>query len=206
MTVDHCQYRSFITFQSTHPRRVWRYEPSVYDSVMLVSIHTPTQGVTNIKLHFWEMRIVSIHTPTQGVTLCKDLLFQLKTVSIHTPTQGVTTGIEYEAKKNYVSIHTPTQGVTAMQRQWQTDMWFQSTHPRRVWLISRLRFVLNSCFNPHTHAGCDQILLDSKAQQVLFQSTHPRRVWHLLPFLNYADVQFQSTHPRRVWPISNNIL
>ena len=34
---------------------------------------------------------------------------------------------------------------------------FQSTHPRRVWL--RFRHCLKeslTCFNPHTHAGCDR--------------------------------------------------
>ena len=75
---------------------------------------------------------VSIHTPTQGVTFYSCNRIPSALVSIHTPTQGVTSEMAKAVKTSAVSIHTPTQGVTAMQRQWQTDMWFQSTHPRRV--------------------------------------------------------------------------
>ena len=32
---------------------------------------------------------------------------------------------------------------------------FQSTHPRRVWLWLSSAILSLSCFNPHTHAGCD---------------------------------------------------
>ena len=34
--------------------------------------------------------VVSIHTPTQGVTMNKTDLIKMVAVSIHTPTQGVT--------------------------------------------------------------------------------------------------------------------
>ena len=33
------------------------------------------------------------------------------------------------------------------------------------------------CFNPHTHAGCDQSTPYSLSHYSEFQSTHPRRVW-----------------------------
>ena len=125
--------RHALKFQSTHPRRVWR-EASTYSFTFacfnphthagcdraetayrgrgLVSIHTPTQGVTyrqaeaiithcfNPHTHAgcdtyrpeegWERQTVSIHTPTQGVTVCIDRLPSGASVSIHTPTQGVT--------------------------------------------------------------------------------------------------------------------
>ena len=55
-----------------------------------VSIHTPTQGVTEVKCFTSESKIVSIHTPTQGVTISKYMLCKTWIVSIHTPTQGVT--------------------------------------------------------------------------------------------------------------------
>ena len=76
---------------------------------------------------------------------------------------------------------------------------FQSTHPRRVWLISGARTASSICFNPHTHEGCDLDFVrflsvitgfnphthegcDSRegdviAHEIKFQSTHPRRVW-----------------------------
>ena len=105
----------------------------------LVSIHTPTQGVTAITiLHRCEVS-VSIHTPTQGVTLWEQQVFMYKQcfnphthagcdlrhhfpniskamVSIHTPTQGVTNRLRTENQElKTVSIHTPTQGVTENQ-------------------------------------------------------------------------------------------
>ena len=98
--------------------------------------------------------LVSIHTPTQGVTLMLLLsVMWYLSVSIHTPTQGVTTLAAVNSRNPRVSIHTPTQGVT------QAEVWkvwhrsfnphthagcdtgrsleslaqeFQSTHPRRV--------------------------------------------------------------------------
>ena len=44
--------------------------------------------------------------------------------------------------------------------EWRTKTMkkFQSTHPRRVWLFVGLRKIQVTCFNPHTHAGCDNLL------------------------------------------------
>ena len=119
-----------------------------------VSIHTPTQGVTNELAFNWNDYEVSIHTPTQGVTVCKclnvrELRFNphthagcdiadcekeiQKAVSIHTPTQGVTNDWRANYKLRSVSIHTPTQGVTYRLRNvLYNGQLFQSTHPRRV--------------------------------------------------------------------------
>ena len=63
-----------------------------------------------------------------------------KAVSIHTPTKGVT-----YARRNLftgisVSIHTPTKGVT---------------------LVSIIPTKLMICFNPHTHEGCDMMILEN---------------------------------------------
>ena len=123
--------------------------------LVIVSIHTPTQGVTTSIMYpaqasqfqsthprrVWPFctfamcsEYVSIHTPTQGVTIPCPVWRGCIIVSIHTPTQGVT--IVYIGKLYHVpvSIHTPTQGVT------QAEVW-------KVWHRS---------FNPHTHAGCDR--------------------------------------------------
>ena len=166
-------------------------------------------------------------------------------VSIHTPTQGVTTSIMYPAQASQ----------------------FQSTHPRRVWHNFYFLLSLCTCFNPHTHAGCDsgrRAMRDAgsgfnphthagcdKNQHLylipqicfnphthagcdyyqcfdlhirMFQSTHPRRVWPWSIFYNTRVIgfnphthagcdsfhlrssqrprMFQSTHPRRVWHTS----
>ena len=57
-----------LQFQSTHPRRVWL--PSTYSKTthFVVSIHTPTKGVTVLSLSWIMLMLVSIHTPTKGVT------------------------------------------------------------------------------------------------------------------------------------------
>ena len=59
------------------------------------------------------MNAVSIHTPTQGVTNRAAVREPDINVSIHTPTQGVTAIGASSQNKINVSIHTPTQGVTA---------------------------------------------------------------------------------------------
>ena len=58
--------------------------------ILLVSIHTPTQGVTSFTAVTLQVGEVSIHTPTQGVTQDKHQCKECLRVSIHTPTQGVT--------------------------------------------------------------------------------------------------------------------
>ena len=143
-------------------------------------------------------------------------------VSIHTPTKGVTVCTESQWAESVVSIHTPTKGVTTSTVNCSAAIpLFQSTHPRRVWHVAAVVAVAATCFNPHTHEGCDMTrptLLnrqtsfnphthegcdfrgeDRRTAEYVFQSTHPRRVW---PLLYYRDIQlflFQSTHPRRVW-------
>ena len=141
-----------------------------------VSIHTPTQGVTQGTVPYDREIKVSIHTPTQGVTAMEARAEPTSEVSIHTPTQGVTSarnddstaitrfnphthaGCDYFfwflVLSVHVSIHTPTQGVTSC-----------CTSPKHV----------QQSFNPHTHAGCDSVQLNISSDGK-FQSTHPRRV------------------------------
>ena len=102
-----------------------------------VSIHTPTQGVTDKRIVGVGSFIVSIHTPTQGVTPIQMQRMLVLAVSIHTPTQGVTRKYVFAIVTTFVSIHTPTQGVT----------------------LAVSGIAKNGTrFNPHTHAGCDSYL------------------------------------------------
>ena len=149
-------------FQSTHPRRVW-----LIITVILIKQYQ-----------------VSIHTPTQGVTLFQPLSLTRLRVSIHTPTQGVTSLSQSVSLIKGVSIHTPTQGVTYTIFIWYSTSGFQSTHPRRVWLMN---------------GNMPLIIL-------LFQSTHPRRVWHRKRRNVGRTGGFQSTHPRRVWRFGINAI
>ena len=76
--------------------------------------------------------LVSIHTPTKGVTRFAKLKYVTLKVSIHTPTKGVTMIGVTRISVFLVSIHTPTKGVTFLLwfAEWRKR--FQSTHPRRV--------------------------------------------------------------------------
>ena len=78
----------------------------------LISIHTPTQGVTLSATYRLTGEKISIHTPTQGVTIAKVKLNAVCFISIHTPTQGVTESYYSRMRESIISIHTPTQGVT----------------------------------------------------------------------------------------------
>ena len=60
-----------------------------YNNKLSVSIHTPTQGVTEIKRSRSSFYYVSIHTPTQGVTNAIIIKTGIEYVSIHTPSLGV---------------------------------------------------------------------------------------------------------------------
>ena len=76
--------------------------------------------------------MVSIHTPTKGVTVDASVSLQQSQVSIHTPTKGVTPLGGGVGSPVEVSIHTPTKGVTKLIGHFLHIGLFQSTHPRRV--------------------------------------------------------------------------
>ena len=79
---------------------------------ILVSIHTPTQGVTWRSLsQAGFLHCFNPHTHA-GCDLNQMILTSFSNVSIHTPTQGVTIATLIRVLSIAVSIHTPTQGVT----------------------------------------------------------------------------------------------
>ena len=143
---------------------------------MLVSIHTPTQGVTiyrntlsmshhrfnphthagcDLCITVWKICLwVSIHTPTQGVTLRFRGSLDISIVSIHTPTQGVTPPSFNNFTFDNVSIHTPTQGVT------------------RIFVLSPF----SQHVSIHTPTQGVTALKIGFLFHPTFQSTHPRRV------------------------------
>ena len=132
----------------------------------LVSIHTPTQGVTKTNLG-WLLWLLSFNPHTHAG--CDEdftqIRFRLRGFNPHTHA-----GCDY---------------AVSVRRCFDK---FQSTHPRRVWLYLSLWYtswadvsihtptqgvtlpflvygIVPSCFNPHTHAGCDHYLCISSAQQ-----------------------------------------
>ena len=100
-------------------------------------------------------------------------------------------------------------------------MWFQSTHPRRVWLEQLTLSPTLYGFNPHTHEGCDIWSLSRSLGCLSFNPhTHEGCDSFLFLIQHFIDVSihtptkgvtpfnpqgclkpwtFQSTHPRRVW-------
>ena len=131
----------------------------------LVSIHTPTKGVTKNGDDRCKSSRVSIHTPTKGVTWCQLCRDWLCYVSIHTPTKGVTFNSRYAELDVRVSIHTPTKGVTPRPHEIrQVPKGFNPhTHEGCDRVLTPIGSHRN-CFNPHTHEGCDSLLPLSKQQ------------------------------------------
>ena len=188
--------------------------------------------------------VVSIHTPTWGVTPWGDGLDGRSLVSIHTPTWGVTMqAVSGEGIMLFQSTHlhevwlSPSSLISIIPL-------FQSTHLHEVWLqviadasdIDRfnphtyMRCDVrkqakgggNGCFNPHTYMRCDHIFMPIPVRllcfnphtymrcdlfstsyllfNTMFQSTHLHEVWLPCEHGAITYVMFQSTHLHEVWP------
>ena len=124
-------------FQSTHLHEVWLQELSNRPVRLLVSIHTPTWGVTPLRSRCHSSNKVSIHTPTWGVTSCNQHYCQAyKGFNPHTYMRCDQANLAIKAQNlvfqsthlhevwlsfgvlpsfsTPVSIHTPTWGVTLL--------------------------------------------------------------------------------------------
>ena len=142
-------------FQSTHPRRVWQGDLNEKFAERVVSIHTPTQGVTTygyiavivrmfqsthprrvwLMEYFHNTRVIGFNPHTHaGCDIARCHFFIFKKVSIHTPTQGVTIALVHPVH-NYAGFNPHTHA--------GCDNQYTAFQVRR------------KGFNPHTHAGCD---------------------------------------------------
>ena len=188
-----------IRFQSTHLHEVWLlllliillpacFNPHTYmrcdlddeaeAGAGIVSIHTPTWGVTTETFGYNRPWYVSIHTPTWGVTMQSSSNQSYNEVSIHTPTWGVTVlvcvyrlvcrGFNphtymrcdffscFCCFSHSVSIHTPTWGVTAC-----------------------LPFLyVGQKVSIHTPTWGVTMKMSDIKLPMMFQSTHLHEVWH----------------------------
>ena len=144
---------------------------------MTVSIHTPTQGVTKMKVRAQQMakfqsthprRVWRRHIRRYSLWRC---------FNPHTHA-----GCDYEKLCLYQS-------------------WFCfNPHTHAGCDFNRIHNNDKAqSFNPHTHAGCDIYFDFFSNSQWEFQSTHPRRVWLASSPVIVRLCLFQSTHPRRVW-------
>ena len=82
------------------------------------------------------------------------------------------------------------------------ELWFQSTHSRRVRLCPMLWQPFLVCFNPRTHEECD-IGIFPYSECLKFQSTHSRRARQGIREMMSVAMKFQSTHSRRARPPSS---
>ena len=209
-----------LRFQSTHPRRVWHIKAIDDELAAEVSIHTPTQGVTQI---LWSILLYFCFNPHTHAGCDKDaseLCSGYDRFNPHTHAGCDPVSLwKTTANKGFnphthagcdrdeivsslsinVSIHTPTQGVTTILIFHDLLKMFQSTHPRRVWLLKLFPVRYLHGFQS-THPRRVWLIFDCPfAPLVQFQSTHPRRVWRIMVPDTPAFEKFQSTHPRRVW-------
>ena len=145
-------------FQSTHPRRVWHRGWHEQIPMLCFNPHTHA-GCDRMEILENVLSIVSIHTPTQGVTVWTQP-YTYRTFCFNPHTHAGCDG-RFVKGHNYgfkfQSTHPRRVWRMEFLLSWGEEM-FQSTHPRRVW-----HHVVNTSinnivsFNPHTHAGCDSI-------------------------------------------------
>ena len=99
---------------------------------ILISIHTPAQGVTVPVVSVPFVMLISIHTPAQGVTQryahnqCCNHDF-----NPHSRTGSDIHGLLADLYVPAISIHTPAQGVTHFAKSDTGTYRFQSTLPHR---------------------------------------------------------------------------
>ena len=166
-------------FQSTLPRREWQCIHDKFIKLCMISIHTPTQGVTiylsDMERCGWYFNPHS-HAGSDTAMLASERTsgqFQstLPRREWHTLKEAAQSGWA-------ISIHTPTQGVTictAVDLDWARN------------------------FNPHSHAGSDSAIQMYSWRNIKFQSTLPRREWRSKSRGMMQTTLFQSTLPRREW-------
>ena len=138
-------YSRAVTFQFVYQHHVQiNFNPHSHEgsdttaycieSTPVISIHTPTKGVT-LSMSFDCKHIqISIHTPTKGVTI-NDILEVLGKPHFnpHSHEGSDTILPDLETTLWLISIHTPTKGVT--NKKWKS--------------------MQHSYFNPHSHEGSD---------------------------------------------------
>ena len=165
----------------------------------IVSIHTPTQGVTVVHFRLYGNRLgFNPHTHA-GCDSCKIPHIRHRQVSIHTPTQGVTRQ-SMLFHSLLISFNPHTHAGCDLLLLVMLSVLLRSFNPHTHAGCDCVCIMLYLCwigFNPHTHAGCDcswsffsvgfEVSIHTPTQGVtskietclsdyVFQSTHPRRV------------------------------
>ena len=141
-----------------HPRRVWRNRPPRLDAIRCFNPHT--HAGCDFGDVLWHTMYSSFNPHTHaGCDCIYNCACGYGYVSIHTPTQGVTELVKrIPSVKQFQSTHPRRVWLVHLVLEIPPYM-FQSTHPRRVWPSARSFLIFIPGFNPHTHAGCDSCIL-----------------------------------------------
>ena len=145
-----------VVFQSTHPYRVWPYRSYQPDYLHSVSIHTPIQGVTFISfVYFCHRKRFNPHTHTGCDLLAWVSFIMAVSFNPHTHTGCDSPTLNYPGVLPCFNPHTHTGCdsliclLSALMSSFNPHthtgcdlfrltslsnlLWFQSTHPYRVW-------------------------------------------------------------------------
>ena len=191
---------------------------------MVISIHTPTQGVTMIagvcarKDLLFQSTLPHREWQKIYTDICKSRTFQStlphrewhcidgtesRTINDFNPHSH--TGSDFNiafsvSGLTFISIHTPTQGVTGIDFTSYADGLNFNPHSHTG---SDIRYniidknIIN--FNPHSHTGSDKRQTAGGDKDARFQSTLPHREWLKLTISDIQANTFQSTLPHREW-------
>ena len=208
-------------FQSTHPRRVWLLVSQISLPTACFNPHTHEGCDFPSQLVSQQFRSFNPHTHEGCDLSCGNILIVRLCFNPHTHE-----GCDIHPDFHLVGFrgfnpHTHEGCDSTCTLMHIFMLKFQSTHPRRVWLIStdkqfgmakvsihtptkgvtfrrsKSSFVAIR-FNPHTHEGCDftvNVKLLGKAVSI----HTPTKGVTLCKVDNQGTNEFQSTHPRRVW-------
>ena len=190
--------------------------------LVIVSIHTPTQGVTFLYICNVFRICFNPHTHAGCDPKCRTFMKPIiKFQSTH------------PRRVWHWCFCFPLCGIFLFQSTHPRRVWrhlpqlipvirvFQSTHPRRVWHrqkfgksgtgvsihtptqgVTKVYEILGRFKKVSIHTPTQGVTYIARTINFgkMFQSTHPRRVWLWIDERIDGLVSFQSTHPRRVWP------
>ena len=185
-------------FQSTHPHGVRPPRAFWLESTIVVSIHAPTWGATDLSDKEVKEQEVSIHAPTWGAT------------SSNPPSH---TGEACFNPRTHMGCDTirAARSVPTSCFNPRTHMWCDKNrrhdqklgtcfNPRtHMWCDKNRRHdqKLGTCFNPRTHMGCD--LPEYPQNNYIIVSIHAPTWGATRPFVRSTPrFGFQSTHPHGV--------
>jgi len=226
-TREGCDFQTSAAIQvlryfNPHTREGCDTKRKNYCLILLISIHTPVKGVTsNFQNPGWSSDYFNPHTregcdhpvlfprssdryfnphTREGCDLVNHPVTYISSISIHTPVKGVTEWIIMQYGTDIISIHTPVKGVT-IRYSWAGRIWeFQSTHPWRVWQISK---ILDDLLIISIHTPVKGVTGNFFVEEIIQTISIHTPVKGVTPGADFVPPYstFQSTHPWRVWPV-----